>query len=80
MLLFLFGELGYKNYLFAKKKFGMEENTNIIPLLLILHKMIKNYITHTYLMFLKFGFGRACQDACIEIRRGAMTRNQAIAL
>ena len=31
-------------------------------------------------MFLKFGFGRACQDACIEIRRGAMTRNQAIAL
>ena len=28
-------------------------------------------------MFLKFGFGRANQDACIEIRRGAMDRDQA---
>ena len=28
-------------------------------------------------MYLKFGFGRATQDAGIEIRRGAMTRNQA---
>ena len=27
-------------------------------------------------MYLKFGFGRATQDAGIEIRRGAMTRNQ----
>jgi hypothetical protein len=31
-------------------------------------------------MYLKFGFGRATQDACIEIRRGAMDRNQAINL
>jgi hypothetical protein len=31
-------------------------------------------------MYLKFGFGRANQDASIEIRRGAMTRNQAINL
>ena len=31
-------------------------------------------------MYLKFGFGRANQDACIEIRRGAMDRNQAINL
>ena len=28
-------------------------------------------------MYLKFGFGRATQDAGIEIRRGAMTREQA---
>ena len=34
------------------------------------------YSLHTYLMYLKFGFGRATQDAGIEIRRGAMTRNQ----
>ena len=33
-----------------------------------------------YLMYLKFGFGRATQDAGIEIRRGAMTRDQAISL
>ena len=35
------------------------------------------YALHTYLMYLKFGFGRASQDACIEIRRGAMDREQA---
>ena len=32
------------------------------------------------MMYLKFGFGRATQDAGIEIRRGAMTREQAINL
>ena len=31
-------------------------------------------------MFLKFGFGRASQDACIEVRRGSMSRDQAISL
>ena len=31
-------------------------------------------------MYLKFGFGRATQDAGIEIRRGSMTRHQAINL
>ena len=34
------------------------------------------YPLHTYLMYLKYGFGRATQDACIEIR-GAMDREQA---
>ena len=38
------------------------------------------YALHTYIMYLKFGFGRANQDACIEIRRGAMVREQAINL
>lgn len=31
-------------------------------------------------MYLKFGFGRANQDAAIEIRRGAMDRAQAVNL
>ena len=35
---------------------------------------------HTYMMFLKFGFGRATADACIEIRRGSMEREQALSL
>ena len=38
------------------------------------------YDLHTYIMYLKFGFGRATQDAGIEIRRGAMTRDQALNL
>ena len=33
---------------------------------------------HAYMMYIKFGFGRAWSDACIEIRAGRMTRNQAI--
>ena len=33
-----------------------------------------------YLCFVKYGFGRATQDAGIEIRRGAMTREQGINL
>ena len=31
-------------------------------------------------MYLKFGFGRANQDACIDIRRGALSRDQAVQL
>ena len=38
------------------------------------------YALHAYRMYLKFGFGRATQDACIEVRRGAMTRAQAVNL
>lgn len=34
------------------------------------------YDLHAYLMFLKFGFGRATQDAGIDIRRGNMTREE----
>ncbi len=32
------------------------------------------------MMYLKYGFGRATQDAGIEIRRGSMTRDQALNL
>ena len=72
----------YKNYLFAKEKFDMEENTRSNPSTFTNFSQNdqKLYPLHTYLMYLKFGFGRACQDACIEIRRDAMTRDQAIAL
>ena len=31
-------------------------------------------------MFLKFGFGRCSQDVGIDIRRGALSRKQALAL
>ena len=38
------------------------------------------YDLHCYLMYLKFGFGRCTQDVGIDIRRGALTRKQALAL
>lgn len=33
---------------------------------------------HTYLQFVKFGFGRCTSDASIEIRRGRLTRDQGV--
>ena len=35
---------------------------------------------HAYMMFIKFGFGRATSDTCIDVRRGALDRKQALAL
>ncbi len=72
----------YRNYLFVKKKFKFSESsqgnegtfTNFAQNDQILFSL------HMHLMYLKFGFGRATQDAGIEIRRGAMTRDQAINL
>ncbi len=72
----------YKNYLIAKNNYGLQEGkfnnpgtfTNFAQNDQLL------YTLHAYLMYLKFGFGRANQDACIEVRRGSMDRNQAINL
>jgi len=72
----------YRNYLIAKEHCGLQENedsgsgtfTNFAQNDQAL------YALHAYLMYLKFGFGRATQDAGIEIRRGSMTRDQAINL
>lgn len=38
------------------------------------------YELHTYMMYLKFGFGRCLQDACIDIRSGKITREEGIEL
>jgi len=72
----------YRNYLIAKEHCGLEENTagNSRTFTNFAQNDQKLYALHTYLMYLKFGFGRATQDAGIEIRRGAMTREQAVNL
>ena len=72
----------YRNYVVAKEHCGLiekEEGTSGT-----FTNFAQNdqalYSLHAYLMYLKFGFGRATQDAGIEIRRGAMTRDQALNL
>ena len=72
----------YKNYLTAKKYYGLmeNENTNLGTFSNFAQNDQKLYALHTYLMYLKFGFGRANQDASIEVRRGAMKRTQALEL
>lgn len=72
----------YRNYLVAKEFCGLRESdeTNVGTFTNFSQNDQALYALHTYLMYLKFGFGRANQDACIEIRRGAMDRNQALNL
>jgi len=72
----------YRNYMVAKEHCGLIEETDTNPGTFT--NFAQNdqalYVLHTYLMYLKFGFGRALQDAGIEIRRGAMSRDQALNL
>ena len=72
----------YRNYLVAKEYCGLKEaqQTNAGTFTNFSQNDQALYELHTYLMYLKFGFGRATQDAGIEIRRGAMDRAQAINL
>lgn len=72
----------YRNYLVAKEFCGLQEadSSNAGTFTNYAQNDQALYVLHTYLMYLKFGFGRANQDACIEIRRGAMDRSQALSL
>ena len=68
----------YRNYLFVKEKYTFQETetANVGTFTNFAQNDQSIFALHTYLMYLKFGFGRATQDAGIEIRRGAMTREQ----
>ena len=72
----------YRSYLIAKEHCGLQEapENNSGTFTNFAQNDQALYALHTYMMYLKFGFGRATQDAGIEIRRGAMTREQAINL
>ena len=72
----------YRNYLVAKEHCGLKEAgaSNAGTFTNFSQNDQALYALHTYLMYLKFGFGRANQDAAIEVRRGAMDREQAVNL
>jgi hypothetical protein len=72
----------YRNYVVAKEQCGLieKESGNEDTFTNFAQNDQALYALHAYLMYLKFGFGRATQDAGIEIRRGAMTREQALHL
>jgi N-acetyl sugar amidotransferase len=72
----------YRNYVYAKKHCNLEESesNNAGTFTNFAQNDQALVALHTYMMFLKFGFGRTAADACIEIRRGAMNREQAITL
>lgn len=70
----------YTHYVFARDHYGMEKpqerNSGTYTDFAQLDTPL--YDLHTYMMYLKFGFGRCLQDACIDIRAGRLTRDQAI--
>lgn len=72
----------YRNYVVAKEHCGLIEKDegNQDTFTNFAQNDQALYALHAYLMYLKFGFGRATQDAGIEIRRGSMTRDQALNL
>jgi N-acetyl sugar amidotransferase len=72
----------YRNYLVAKEHCGLKEaeESNEGTFTNFAQNDQALYALHTYLMYLKFGFGRANQDASIEVRRGAMDRQTAVNL
>jgi hypothetical protein len=72
----------YRNYMTAKEHCNLieKDESNNDTFTNFAQNDQALYTLHTYLMYLKFGFGRATQDAGIEIRRGAMTRDQALNL
>lgn len=72
----------YRSYLIAKEYCGLKEaeGANAGTFTNFAQNDQALYALHTYLMYLKFGFGRANQDASIEVRRGAMARQQAVNL
>jgi N-acetyl sugar amidotransferase len=72
----------YRNYLVAKEFCGLQEKDEAVVGTFTNFAQNDQLLAslHYYLMYLKFGFGRATQDAGIEIRRGAMNRDQALGL
>ena len=72
----------YRNYVVAKENCGLieKDESNSGTFTNFSQNDQALYSLHAYLMYLKYGFGRATQDAGIEIRRGSMTRDQALNL
>ena len=72
----------YRNYLLAKEKCGLKEASTLNEgsYTNFAQTDQKIYELHVYFMYLKYGFGRTTQDAGIDVRRGAMTRSQAVQL
>ena len=72
----------YRNYVTAKKYCGLNENKELNEgsYTNFAQTDQKLFLLHMYLMYLKFGFGRATSDAGVDVRRGAMSREQAVQL
>ena len=72
--------VNYEHYILAKEKLGLLEKPNRNSGGIENFSSTDTYLIrlYFYLMYLKFGFGRVSTEVSNEIRRGSMTRDQAI--
>jgi N-acetyl sugar amidotransferase len=72
---------GYANALLAQAH-GFKTLEQTVEGSVVNYENLDNHQTgiHDYFKFLKFGFGRATDIACLHIRRGRISRKQGIAL
>lgn len=72
---------GLQNALFSQAH-GFETYHKVIEGSLVNYENLDNYHTgiHDYFKFIKYGFGRATDLACMHVRRGRMSRQTAINL
>lgn len=72
---------GYSNALIAQAN-GFESLSTTVEGSVVNYENLDNHQTgiHDYFKFLKFGFGRATDIACLHLRRGRITREDAMAM
>ncbi len=72
---------GYANALIAQAN-GFQSYPTTVEGTIVNYENLDNHQTgiHDYFKFLKFGFGRSTDLACLHIRRGRITRDDGIAL
>lgn len=72
---------GYRNALVAQA-YGFTTYHTTVEGSLVNYENLDNYQTgiHDYFKFLKLGFGRATDLACLHVRRGRLTREEALAM
>jgi N-acetyl sugar amidotransferase len=72
---------GYQNALIAQA-YGFESYPKTVEGSLINYENLDNFHTgiHDYFKFLKYGFGRATDLACLHVRHGRLSRKQALDL
>jgi len=70
---------GYTNALLAQAN-GFTTYNKTVEGSIVNYENVDNYQTgiHDYFKFLKFGFGRATDIACLHLRRGRLSRSDAI--
>lgn len=70
---------GYGNALYTQAH-GLETYHKPVEGSLVNYENLDNHQTgiHDYFKFLKYGFGRATDHACMQVRRGRMTRHDAL--